>query len=589
VNLRQRLLLMFAFVVFLVVGSVSWIVANRARKAFNQIDQQRTATLVAQYRTEFDRRGQEVSQDLNRLMNTERMQRIGFEVGRGGDTAQFVNEAAALAQEYRFDYLDLVAADGTILSSAEWPAHFGYKFPSATQGTAGATLHAFEVASGSAIGLSATHKVSGSETSLYVVGGRAIDLAFLQNFVVGKGTYLWFYPVHDGTPKASRLIGDTPVNFERLAEVVKSAEDGHEVSGTVPISSDPFDSATVQSVPLNDDLGKPTLVLLIGTSRRPLLELQQQIRTAAFAIAGGGILLAIVASLWLAARFTHPIEQLAAASRELAAGHWDTHVDIDSDDEVGELAQSFNSMVVDLAEHRDRLVQIERVAAWRELARRLAHELKNPLFPLQLTVENLAKAKRLAPAEFDEIFRESTDTLLAEIGNLKTIIGRFSDFSKMPKPQLQSLNLNEAVQRVSALFQAQLTQMAHPVSLKVDLADSAPVVLADPELIHRVLSNLVLNAIDAMPKGGDILLRVRDESDSGRIEVSDTGTGLSAEERDRLFTPYYTTKSHGTGLGLAVAQSVITDHNGSISVQSEPGRGTTFTIHLPKGAAEARI
>jgi nitrogen fixation/metabolism regulation signal transduction histidine kinase len=432
--------------------------------------------------------------------------------------------------------------------------------------------------------LASTQKLATAEGAIYLVAGRAVDTALLKNFVVGQGSYLWFYTVQGEELTSANLIGDTPIDFQKLTPLLRSAVAGNEISGAVKLSPDRFDTATVQSILLRDDQSRPAVVLLIGTSRRPLLELQQQIRAAAFAIAGVGILLAVIASLWLAARFTRPIEELAAASRSLAAGEWNTQVEIDSNDEVGELARSFNSMVRDLAENRDRLVQVERVAAWRELARRLAHELKNPLFPLQLTVENLAKAKRLAPAEFDEIFRESTDTLLAEIGNLKTIIGRFSDFSKMPKPQLQSVNLNEAATRTATLHQAQVSQLAKAISLNVDLAPEAPVVLADPELLHRVLSNLVLNAIDAMPEGGSIDLRVRDEASRGVIEVSDTGTGLTVEERDRLFTPYYTTKGHGTGLGLAVAQSVISDHNGSITVQSEPGRGTTFTIHLPKSA-----
>jgi nitrogen fixation/metabolism regulation signal transduction histidine kinase len=583
VNLRQRLLLMFAFVVFVVVGSVSWIVANRARRAFDQVDQQRATALVSQYRAEFDRHGQEVAADLERLARTERMQRVAFEVARGGDVSQLVSEAAPLAQEYGFDFLDIVAADGTILSSAEWPAHFGYKFQLPPQPAAPA-LHAFELPTRTAIGLASTQKLTTAEGAIYLVAGRAVDTALLKNFVVGQGSYLWFYTVQGEELTSANLIGDTPIDFQKLTPLLRSAVAGNEISGAVKLSPDRFDTATVQSILLRDDQSRPAVVLLIGTSRRPLLELQQQIRAAAFAIAGVGILLAVIASLWLAARFTRPIEELAAASRSLAAGEWKTQVEIDSNDEVGELARSFNSMVRDLAENRDRLVQVERVAAWRELARRLAHELKNPLFPLQLTVENLAKAKRLAPAEFDEIFRESTDTLLAEIGNLKTIIGRFSDFSKMPKPQLQSVNLNEAATRTATLHQAQVSQLAKAISLNVDLAPEAPVVLADPELLHRVLSNLVLNAIDAMPEGGSIDLRVRDEASRGVIEVSDTGTGLTVEERDRLFTPYYTTKGHGTGLGLAVAQSVISDHNGSITVQSEPGRGTTFTIHLPKSA-----
>jgi two-component system, NtrC family, nitrogen regulation sensor histidine kinase NtrY len=587
-SLRQRFLLMFASVVFLVVGSVSWIVANRARRAFDQVDQQRTSSLVAQYRTEFDRHGQELSRDLDRLAKSERVQRIAFEVARGGDTSQLVSEAASFAQEYGFDYLDLATSDGTIISSAEFPAHFGYKLQLPEHANGIAALHAFELPTRSAVAIASSQKVSAGEGAVYLIAGRAIDRSLLQNFVVSQGAYLWLYTVEGAEPTSANLLGEAPVDMQNLSPLIKAAQAGHEISGAVRLSSDKFDIATVQSILLRDDQARPAVVLLIGTSRRPLLELQQQIRTAAFGIAGIGILLAVIASLWLAARFTRPIEQLAAASRELAAGRYDAHVDIDSNDEVGELAQSFNSMVSDLADNRDRLVQVERVAAWRELARRLAHELKNPLFPLQLTVENLAKAKRLTPEEFDEIFKESTATLLAEITNLKTIIGRFSDFSKMPKPQLQAVDLNDAATRTASLHQAQVAQVNNPIVLKANLATISPIVMADPELLHRVLSNLVLNAIDAMPNGGIISLTVRDEFDRGIIEVADTGTGLKPEERDRLFTPYYTTKGHGTGLGLAVAQSVISDHNGSITVQSEPGRGTTFTIHLPKGAAEAK-
>ena len=159
-------------------------------------------------------------------------------------------------------------------------------------------------------------------------------------------------------------------------------------------------------------------------------------------------------------------------------------------------------MTRQLIEQRDRLVQTERVAAWRELARRLAHELKNPLFPLQITVENLIRAREVAPGEFDEIFKESTSTLLAEISNLKTIIGRFSDFSKMPKPQLQNVSLNGLVRQVATLHGPQLKDASKVITLKVNLDDSLTEISLDPDLFHRVVSNLVLNAIDAMPQGG---------------------------------------------------------------------------------------
>jgi nitrogen fixation/metabolism regulation signal transduction histidine kinase len=298
------------------------------------------------------------------------------------------------------------------------------------------------------------------------------------------------------------------------------------------------------------------------------------------------MLLGIVASLVISARVSKPIEELASAAREVAHGNWDVQVDVNSRDEVGELAEAFNRMTAQLSDQRSKLVQTERVAAWRELARRLAHELKNPLFPMQITVENMVRARQVAPQEFDEIFKESAATLTAELANLKTIIQRFSDFSKMPQPQLQSVNVNELCRRVEALHRPALERREKPVNLALLLGD-VPEIAADPELLHRALSNLVLNALDAMPEGGRVEMRTSSNDETVRIEISDTGTGLKPEECERLFTPYYTTKQHGTGLGLAIVQSVVSDHKGSISVKSSPGEGTTFTIDLPRNAASA--
>jgi nitrogen fixation/metabolism regulation signal transduction histidine kinase len=231
------------------------------------------------------------------------------------------------------------------------------------------------------------------------------------------------------------------------------------------------------------------------------------------------------------------------------------------------------------------MIQAERVAAWRELARRLAHELKNPLFPLQITIENLQRSRDSSAAEFDEVFRESTTTLLAELGHLKTIVGRFSDFAKMPTPQLEPVDVNEMARQVIQLFEAQLQAPGRPrVETKLNLAADAGEVPADPEQLRRALRNLVLNALDAMPQGGTLSIRTARHDGKVALEVTDTGEGLTPEECDRLFTPYYTTKQHGTGLGLAIVQSVVSDHKGTISVQSEPNKGTTFRIELKASA-----
>jgi two-component system sensor histidine kinase HydH len=148
----------------------------------------------------------------------------------------------------------------------------------------------------------------------------------------------------------------------------------------------------------------------------------------------------------------------------------------------------------------------------------------------------------------------------------------------MPQPNFQSVDLRELCEGAIKLHQAQLTKAG--ISCNLEISAGNPIA-ADPELLHRALSNLILNAIEAMPKGGTLTLRAKGRADSVRIEVADTGSGLAAEESAQLFTPYYTSKPHGTGLGLAIVQSIVSDHGGRISVASEPGRGTTFIIDLP--------
>jgi nitrogen fixation/metabolism regulation signal transduction histidine kinase len=319
-------------------------------------------------------------------------------------------------------------------------------------------------------------------------------------------------------------------------------------------------------------------VLLIGSSRRDLVELEASMLRTAVVVAVTGIAMAIVLSWWATARITRPVQRLAESAGKVAAGNWGATVEVGSTDEIGQLARAFNRMTYELVHQRERLVQAERVAAWRELARRLAHELKNPLFPLQITVENMQRARNSYPEQFDEVFREGTSTLLAELSNLKQIIGRFSDFAKMPAPEMQAMNLNELVTGTMRLFEAQLSTGNIRASLQLD--PGLGPVQADAEQMTRVLRNLILNAVDAMPEGGSLTVRTAAAGSGARLEVSDTGQGLTPEECERLFTPYYTTKTHGTGLGLAIVQSVVSDHRGRIAVESEKGKGTTFRIDL---------
>jgi signal transduction histidine kinase len=173
-------------------------------------------------------------------------------------------------------------------------------------------------------------------------------------------------------------------------------------------------------------------------------------------------------------------------------------------------------------------------------------------------------------------------TLSTGIGNLTSVIGKFSDFARMPQPRVEDVSPNDIVHDAVQLFHAQVTAPDRPrVTIATELDPAAGTIRVDPEQLGRALQNLILNAIDAMPAGGTLTIRTRRVARGVRLEVADTGQGLLEEEQKRLFTPYYTTKQHGTGLGLAIVQSVIADHRGKIWVESERGRGTTFYIELP--------
>jgi signal transduction histidine kinase len=180
------------------------------------------------------------------------------------------------------------------------------------------------------------------------------------------------------------------------------------------------------------------------------------------------------------------------------------------------------------------------------------------------------------------VFDESLATLQTGLGNLNSVIGGFSDFAKMPAPEFAQVSINDIVEQGASLFRAQLASPGRPpVTLTLDLDASLRAMRGDGEQLRGVVQNLLLNAIDAMPQGGAIRVVTRRDGEVVRIDVADTGQGMTEEERRRLFTPYYTTKQHGTGLGLAIVQSVVADHGGKIWVESERGRGAIFHIELP--------
>ena len=592
---RARLLIIFGTIVVLTVALVSYSVSAGARLAFQRLDDQQSDALEKQFRRELDLQSNSLAQRAAAIADSQPLRDMAIALSSAnGDAAPYLNLASSIAGEQQLDFLEILTQDGTIISSAQWPARFGLR-EAWIQETSDwnhqpSFLRYEETPQGNQLGLLTVRELDGlpgSDRKFYLVAGRRIDSSFLRSLVPPERTRLLLW--QQSAENESGELEDTngPISLPALEPVIDKSRYGTTLGRWRVRLDNTADGVFIaHTIPLMGQSSRqPLAILIVASSRRELNDLQDRIRNIGLTAGLVGILMSVLASRWWAGRISRPIEDLSAAAQDVAAGNWERKVDADSlneNDEVARLIGSFNQMTGELIRQRDRALQAERVAAWRELARRLAHELKNPLFPLQITVENLMKARQQGSAEFDEIFSESTATLLAELGNLKKIIGRFSDFSKMPAPQLQSVDVNQLLREMVKLFAPQLTSAKPPIKLETAFTNDDAAIAGDPDLLRRAFENLILNAIDAMPQGGKLRIATLSTQNRLAVEISDSGAGLNEEEAGRLFTPYYTTKLHGTGLGLAIVQSVISDHGASISVASRSGEGTTFRMEFQR-------
>jgi nitrogen fixation/metabolism regulation signal transduction histidine kinase len=279
----------------------------------------------------------------------------------------------------------------------------------------------------------------------------------------------------------------------------------------------------------------------------------------------------------LARRATRPVDEAIRAIEAIAAGEADYSFSWRTEDRLEELPQAFSMLHRSLDDQQRRRAAAERVAAWREVARRVAHEIKNPLAPIRITVQNLVKARRQAPEVFDEILDEGSKAILEEVDQLQRIVTEFSEFARLPEPRWKPTDLDEIVDEVVALYSG--APGIREIRLR---GDAAPRLNSDAGLLSRAIKNLVANAVEAMGERGGILT-VETGHDRGSVFVSvrDTGPGFSDESAARAFEPYFTTKAKGTGLGMAIADRIVTEHGGFIVASNLAGGGAEVVVKLP--------
>jgi signal transduction histidine kinase len=351
--------------------------------------------------------------------------------------------------------------------------------------------------------------------------------------------------------------------------------------GPAPTPAGPLAQA---SCSITDGAGA-TLPLVVTESKAALddnlARIDRTVLLAALASTGVALLLSVL----LARGIGRPLEELAREARKVAADQA-RPLDVRGTGELAELGLAFDKMLEDLAATRRRLAAASRVAAWREVARRVAHEVKNPLAPIRAAVETLRRLRARNDPAFDEYFDEATRTVLDEVHRISDIVTEFTRFARLPPPRPSEVDLDEVLRGVVQLEQAAAGER---VTIRRDAPAPLPALRADRDQVVQVLTNLVRNAHDAVKeRGGTVTVRAEPERGSHVvITVSDDGPGVAPDFAARLFEPYATTKAHGTGLGLAIAQRIAIEHGGELTYlgPAAAGRarspGATFRFVLP--------
>lgn len=345
--------------------------------------------------------------------------------------------------------------------------------------------------------------------------------------------------------------------------------------------------------PLETTKGRWYIIVVLGSANTLRNILERQAWWSAFYT----LLLLLATTLvtgifvW---RFTRPIKFLSIAARRVADGDFSVRVPTDRRDEMGALAAAFNEMTARLARAREletQLHEAEKGAVVGRLAAAIAHEIRNPLNYINLTLDHLRSTFAPEDPEKRETFGRLTDQLKTEVKRINRHITDFLKYSRPSMIELQPIDLKAETEDALRVVQGQADESG--IVIRLDVEQNMPSVMVDREALRSVLTNLLVNGLQAIDgDGGNMQIAIRADKAGDRavIEISDSGRGIAPEDIAKVFEPYYSTKETGTGLGLAIVRKAIDDHGGTISVTSKPGSGTTFTITLPfKGSANQMV
>lgn len=287
-----------------------------------------------------------------------------------------------------------------------------------------------------------------------------------------------------------------------------------------------------------------------------------------------------ILSITVSNRLIRPLKYIQESLRSVQIGANSKPIEYNREDEIGELVKEYNKKVAELQKNAEALAKSERESAWREMAKQVAHEIKNPLTPMKLSIQHLSRSIKLADEDSEVKLQRVTKSLIEQIDALTKIANEFSNFAKMPKAKEIELDLSEILKNTVSVF-AEYDQ--HKINLTIEPTEET-IVWADKILIMRVFNNLIKNALQSIPVGeeGVVDIRLTKDDSTYVLAVKDNGVGIKEEQQDKIFVPYFTTKSTGTGLGLAMSKQIVEGMNGKIWFESASGKGATFFVTFPE-------
>jgi len=587
-SLRSRLILGVAIVALVPLALSMYLLSRRIEDTVRDQASERLRAALATLQAGLSADGERIAAQLAILAKDPALKRLTLLRPAGGrDLIERLAEERFLLG---LDFLQIADTSGAgIADAAETAAARGERAALEVKalpqrGAHGPAIEALADESAMVLSASAPILYEGRPAAL-LRGGLALDAAFLTRLRSASGVELVL------TNAAGRVLASTlGDSFAREASPDGGGTRIERVgTARVKVGGTSYWSRAIAINPRSGEagIGADPLTFPRITGLAPTAAADRTIgalQLTSLLLGLLGLAVAIGLGVLWSSQVSRPVEQLAAASQRIARGEWDEPIRMRSVRELQTLVAAFERMRADLGDYRERLVTSERQAAWGQMARMVAHEIKNPLTPIAISVADLKRSFERDRADFPEILDQAVKTVAAEVDALKRILQEFSDFARLPPPQPAPFRLSELLAEIATLYGREVAAGRLALqSLERDIPFTA-----DQGQMRQALVNLIQNGLDATAPDGRVAVSARAEAGTLEIAVSDTGPGLTPEGKAGLFVPGLTTKAHGSGLGLTIVQRIVNDHRGSIAVESEPGRGTTFRMRLPLAEHEPR-